>query len=42
MSELTCTMAEEGLEISNDNKRWNDRTDRMTVQVRAGMGKEVL
>ena len=28
------TLAEEGREISDDKKRWDDRTDRMTFEVR--------
>jgi hypothetical protein len=30
------TLAEEGREISDDNKRWDDRTDRMTFEVQKG------
>ena len=30
------TLAEKGREISDDNKRWDDRTDRMTFEVRKG------
>ncbi len=29
-------MGERGREISDDNKRWDDRTDRMTFEVRNG------
>jgi len=30
------TLAEEGREISDDDKRWDDRTDRMTFEVQKG------
>jgi hypothetical protein len=30
------TLAEKGREISNDNKRWDDRTDWMMIEVRKG------
>jgi len=30
------TLSEEGLEISDDNKRWDDQTDWMTFEVRKG------
>ena len=30
------TLAEKGREISDDDKRWNDRTDHMTFEVRKG------
>ena len=32
----SCTLAEKGREISNDDKRWDDRTDQMTFEVRKG------
>jgi hypothetical protein len=32
----TDTLAEEGREISDDNKRWDDRTYRMTFEVQKG------
>ena len=35
-SERADTLAEEGREISDDDKRWDDRTDRMTFEVRKG------
>jgi ribonuclease HI len=34
--ERADTLAEKGREISDDNKRWDDRTDRMTFEVRKG------
>ena len=30
------TLSEEGLEISDDNKRWDDQTDFMMFEVRKG------
>jgi ribonuclease HI len=36
INERADTLAEEGREISNDNKRWDDRTDRMTFTVQKG------
>ena len=36
INERADTLAEEGREISNDNKRWDDRTDRMTFDVQKG------
>jgi hypothetical protein len=36
INERTDTLAEEGREISDDDKRWDDRTDRMTFEVRRG------
>ena len=35
-NERADTLAEEGREISDDDKRWDDRTDRMTFEVRKG------
>ena len=36
INERADTLAEEGREISNDNKRWDDRTDRMTFTLQKG------
>jgi len=36
INERADTLAEEGREISDDDKRWDDRTDRMTFEVRRG------
>jgi ribonuclease HI len=36
INERDDTLAEEGREISDDDKRWDDRTDRMTFEVRKG------
>jgi hypothetical protein len=36
ISERADTLAENGREISDDDKRWDDRTDRMTFEVRKG------
>ena len=36
INERADTLAEEGLEISDDNKRWDVRTDRMTFEVQKG------
>ena len=36
INERADTLAEKGREISDDNKRWDDRTDRMTLEVRKG------
>jgi hypothetical protein len=36
INERADTLAEEGREISDDDKRWDDRTDRMTFEVRKG------
>jgi ribonuclease HI len=36
INERADTLAEKGREISDDNKRWDDRTDRMTFEVRKG------
>jgi ribonuclease HI len=36
ITERADTLAEEGREISDDDKRWDDRTDRMTFAVRKG------
>ena len=36
MNERADTLAEEGREISDDNKRWDVRTDRMTFEVQKG------
>ena len=35
-NERVDTLAEEGREISDDNKRCDDQTDRMTIRVRKG------
>jgi hypothetical protein len=36
INERADSLAEKGREISNDNKRWDERTDRMTFEVRKG------
>jgi hypothetical protein len=36
MNERADTLAEEGREISDDNKRWDVRTDCMTFEVQKG------
>ena len=36
INEQADILAEEGREISDDNKRWDDRTDRMTFEVQKG------
>jgi len=36
INERADTLAEEGRAISDDDKRWDDRTDRMTFEVRKG------
>jgi ribonuclease HI len=36
IKERADTLAEEGREMSNDDQRWDDRTDRMTFEVRRG------
>ncbi len=36
INERVDTLAEEGREIPDDNKRWDDRTDRMTFEVQKG------
>ena len=36
INEPADTLAEEGRAISGDNKRWDDRTDRMTFEVQKG------
>ena len=36
INERTDTLAEEGLEISDDNQRWDVRTDCMTFEVQKG------
>jgi len=36
INERADTLAEEGREISDDDKRWDDRTDRMTFDVQKG------
>jgi len=36
INERADTLAEKGREISDDDKKWNDRTDRMTFEVRKG------
>jgi ribonuclease HI len=36
INEQVDTLGEEGLTISDDDKRWDDRTDRMTFEVRKG------
>jgi ribonuclease HI len=36
INERADILAEEGREISDDNKRWDDRTDRMTFEVQKG------
>jgi hypothetical protein len=36
INERTDTLAEEGREISDDNKRWDDRTDRLTFEEQKG------
>jgi hypothetical protein len=36
INERADTLAEKGREISDDDKRWDDRTDRMTFEVRKG------
>ena len=36
INERAGTLAEKGREISDDDKRWDDRTDRMTFEVRKG------
>ena len=36
INERADTLAEEGREISDDDKRWDDRTDRTTFEVRKG------
>ena len=36
INERANTLAEEGRTISDDDKRWDDRTDRMTFEVRKG------
>jgi hypothetical protein len=36
INERAVTLGEKGREISNDDKRWDDRTDRMMFEVRKG------
>ncbi len=36
INERADTLAEEGREMSDDDKRWDDRTDRMTFEMRRG------
>ena len=36
INERADTLAEEGRTISDDDKRWDDRTDRMTFEVQKG------
>ncbi len=36
INERADTLAEEGREISDDHKKWDDRTNRMTFEVRKG------
>jgi hypothetical protein len=36
INERADSLAEEGREISDDNKMWDDRTDRMTFEVQKG------
>ncbi len=36
INERADALAEKGREISDDNKRWDERTDRMTFEVRKG------
>jgi hypothetical protein len=36
INERADTLAEKGREISDDDKKWDDRTDRMTFEVRKG------
>ena len=36
INERADTLAEEGRGMSDDDKRWDDRTDRMTFEVRRG------
>ena len=36
INERADTLAEEGRTISDDDKRWDDWTDRMTFEVRTG------
>jgi hypothetical protein len=36
INERTDTLAEVGRQISDDNKRWDDRTDRMSFEVQKG------
>jgi ribonuclease HI len=36
INERAETLAEEGREVSDDNKRWDVRTDRMTFEVQKG------
>jgi hypothetical protein len=36
INERADTLAEKGREISDDDTRWDDRTDRMTFEVRKG------
>jgi ribonuclease HI len=36
INERADTLAEEGRGLSDDDKRWDDRTDRMTFEVRKG------
>jgi hypothetical protein len=36
IDERADTLAEKGPEISDDTKRWDDRTDRMTFEVQKG------
>ena len=37
INERADTLAEEGRAISDDDKRWDDRTDRMTFEVQKGI-----
>jgi ribonuclease HI len=41
INERTDTLAEEGREISDDNKRWDVRADRMTFEVQKGKRERV-
>jgi hypothetical protein len=36
INERAKSLAEEGRETTDDNKRWDDQTDRMTFEVRNG------
>jgi ribonuclease HI len=36
INERADTLVEEGRDIPDDDKRWDDRTDRMTFEVRKG------
>ena len=40
INERADTLAEEGRTNSDDDKRWDDRTDRITFEVRKGRGRD--